>query len=320
VSKKQAWIGFWVLAVVWGSSFLFIRIAVEQLPPFQVVFIRTGIAAIGLIIAVYARGQRMPTTWDGIRPLVILGIGNTVIPFALITWGETSIDSGLAAVLQATAALFTLVIAHFTFQDERITAKKIGGLAVGFLGVVILASRSWEDGQFIAGSLLGQIAIVVASFFYGFGGVYSRKVVSGRLEPFVVAAGTMTVASIISGVIMLLSPVFGGQAPVAPADMHTNVLVTVITLGLLNTCFAYMIFYTIIRVLGAARTSMVTYVVPAIGLILGAIFLNEVIDLRLLLGAALIMGGIGIVNLSLNGLWKRNPQPAPQDEVKSAIS
>jgi drug/metabolite transporter (DMT)-like permease len=317
MTTKQAWIGFWVLSLIWGSSFLFIRIAVQQLPPFEVVFIRTGLAAVGLIIAVYARGMRMPTNWDGIRPLVFLGIANTIIPFALITWGEVSIDSGLAAVLQATAALFTLVVAHFNFHDERITMKKIGGLVVGFIGVVILASRSWQDGQIVAGNLAGQLAIVVASFFYAIGGTYSRKVVSGRLEPFVTAAGTMTVAAILSGIIMLVAPLLGGPSPVAPADMQLNVLVTVIILGLLNTCVAYMIFYTIIRVLGAARTSMVTYVVPAVGLILGAIFLSEEVDFRLLLGAALIMAGIGIVNLRFNGWFKGDVQI---DKAKNAVS
>ena len=295
MTKRQAWIGFWVLGTIWGSSFLFIRVGVEQLPPFEVVFIRTAIAALGLLLTVYARGQRMPSTWDGIRPLVILGIGNTVIPFALITWGEQSIDSGLAAVIQASAALFTLIVAHFAFEDEHITAKKIGGLVIGFLGVVVLASRSWQDGEIVTGNLYGQLAIVAASFFYAFGGVYSRKVVSGRLEPFVVAAGAMTTAAIVTGVLMLIAPLFGGVAPVVPVDMHSDVLISIILLGLLNTWLAYMIFYTIIRTLGAAKTSMVTYIVPAVGLVLGAIFLNEVIDFRLLLGAALIIGGIGVV-------------------------
>jgi drug/metabolite transporter (DMT)-like permease len=315
MSTKQAWIGFWLLGLIWGSSFLFIRVAVEQLPPFEVVFIRTAIAAVGLTIVVYARGKRMPTNWDNIRPLIILGIFNTVFPFALITWGEQSIDSGLASVLQATAALFTLVIAHFSFADEHITPRKIGGLIVGFLGVVILSSLSWKDGQIVTGSLAGQLAIVAASFFYGFGGVYSRKVVSGRIDPFVTAAGAMTTAAIITGVMMLLAPSFGGQAPVAPADMHSNVLFAAVTLGLFNTWIAYMIFYPIIPILGAARTSMVTYIVPAVGLTLGAVFLKEVVDIRLLIGAALIIGGIGIVNLRVvdlvKGLLKKN-EPLPQ--------
>jgi drug/metabolite transporter (DMT)-like permease len=310
MSNKQAWIGFFVLGLIWGSSFLFIRIGVEQLGPFEVVFIRTGIAAIGLTLVAYARGKRLPMHWDGIRDLMILGVVNTVIPFAFITWGEKSIDSGLAAVLQATAALFTLVVAHFAFTDERITIKKIGGLVVGFVGVIILVSQSWKDGQIVTGSLTGQLAIVVASFFYAIGGTYSRQVLKKGIEPIIAAAGAMITTAIASGVLMLIAPALGGANIVMPAEMQSNVLFAVVILGLLNTFIAYIIFYSIIPILGAARTSMVTYVVPAVGLALGAVFLKEVVDFRLLLGAALIFTGIGIVNLRwvdmARGLFKKN--------------
>jgi drug/metabolite transporter (DMT)-like permease len=322
MSKQRAWIGFWLLSLIWGSSFLFIRVGVEQLGPFEVVFIRTGIAAIGLTLTAYARGKRLPTDWQGIRSLLLLGVGNTVIPFALITWGEQSIDSGLAAVLQATAALFTLVVAHFFLPDEHITLKKVGGLVVGFLGVVILASRSWQNGQVVTSSLFGQLAIVVASFFYAMGGTYSRKVLQRGLEPIIVAAGAMITTAIISGVLMLIAPSFGGAAIVTPVQMQSNVLFAAIMLGLLNTYLAYIIFYSIIPVLGAGRTSMVTYVIPAVGLILGAIFLNEIVDFRLLLGAALIMLGIGIVNLRLvdltRSLFKKTPPLPKATEAQDA--
>ncbi len=105
MSLKRAWIGFWILGVIWGSSYLFIRIGVEQIPPFQLVFIRTAIAAVGLTVVVYLRGKRLPTEWHSIKALLFLGIVNTVIPFALITWGETHIESGLASVLQGTTPL-----------------------------------------------------------------------------------------------------------------------------------------------------------------------------------------------------------------------
>ncbi len=201
MTNRRAWIGFWILAFVWGSSFLFIRIGVEQLSTFQVVFVRTGIAAVGLTLVAYLRGKRVPTDWQSIRDLLIVGIVNTVIPFALITWGEKTIESGLAAVLQGTAALFTMVVAHFTFRDERIIARKVVGLGVGFLGVVVLASRS-AAGEVVADDptlhLLGQLAVVLASLSYALGGSYSRKAIQNRLDPIVAAAGAMTVTAIIS--------------------------------------------------------------------------------------------------------------------------
>src|SRR5256885_13940625 len=166
VTSRRAWIGFWMLAFIWGSSFLFIRIGVEQLPTFQLVFIRPGIAAVGLNIVVFLRGKRLPTDAAGARDVTILAVVNTVIPFALITWGDHIIESGLAAVLQATAALFTMMVAHFSFTDERLTRRTVAGLVFGFAGVVVLASRSTADDAIATNArlqLMGQLAIVVAS-------------------------------------------------------------------------------------------------------------------------------------------------------------
>ena len=245
MTNKQAWAGFCILALIWGSSFLFIRIGVEQLPPFQLVFIRTAIAAVGLNVVVLLRGKRLPTDRRGIGDLLFLGIVNTVFPFALITWGETHIESGLAAVLQGTAALFTLVVAHFAFADERITLRKIAGLLIGFLGVVVLASRSTGGAVSNADAtlhLLGQLAIVVASVCYAFGGAYSRKAIQKRLDPIVVAAGAMTVAAIATGIITYALPLAGGPVPVALAQLEPRVLGAILALGLINTFVAYLIF------------------------------------------------------------------------------
>lgn len=305
MSTKQAWLGFGLLALIWGSSYFFIRIGVEQLPPFQLVFIRTGIAAIGLTLVAYLRGKRLPTDRQSITDLLFLGIVNTVFPFALITWGETHIESGLASVLQGTTPLFSLVIAHFAFTDERITVRKVIGLAVGFLGVMILASRSGSQEVTTSEStlhLLGQAAIMVSSLCYAIGGAYSRKAMQNRLEPIIVSAGAMIVASVTTGAITYLAPLWGGTAPVSLSTLSPRVLGSVVTLGILNTFVAYLIFYSLIAALGASRTSMITYILPAIGLVLGAIFLNEVVDWRLIVGAVLIIGSIGIVNLSIQTL------------------
>ncbi|MDL1902273.1 hypothetical protein FBR02_16070 [Anaerolineae bacterium CFX9] len=304
------WAAFWLLGIIWGSSFLLIRVGVEELNPFQVVFMRTGIAAVGLNLVLALRGRHLPLNWRAMLPLIVLGIGNTTMPFVLISWGETSIDSGLASVLNATAALFTLVIAHFTFADERITIKKIVGVVIGFAGVVVLASRNWVDGQLMTGGLLGQLAIVGASLCYAIFGVYSRKVIQNRFDPLTVSTGAMTFAALTSGILMLLSPMLGGQPLVAVTDMSSDVLIAMILLGLVNTFIAYLMFYWVIAGLGAARASMVTYVVPVIGLTLGAIVLNETIDARLLLGAGMIFVGILIVNLRLRALRNQRVQPA----------
>lgn len=312
MTLKQAWIGFWILAFIWGSSYLFIRIGVEQLPPFQLVFIRTAIAAVGLNIVVILRGKHLPTDRRSIMDLLFLGIFNTVFPFAFITWGEKYIESSLGSVLQGTAALFTLVVAHFAFADERITPRKIAGLVVGFLGVVLLATRS--VGETVVGvdptlHLLGQMAILAASLCYALGGVYSRKAMQNRLEPIVTAAGAMTVAAITTGIIAYGLPALTGEAPVPFDQITPRVLGAVLILGFFNTFGAYLIFYSLVAALGAARTSMVTYIIPAVGLTLGALFLGEVVDARLLIGAVLIVGSIAIVNLKFAPLLNRFKQP-----------
>jgi drug/metabolite transporter (DMT)-like permease len=308
MTTKQAWVGFWVLALIWGSSYLFIRIGVEQIPPFQLVFIRTGIAALGLNLVIYGQGKRLPGDRRSVRDLLFLGILNTVFPFALITWGEMHIESGLASVLQGTTALFSLVIAHFAFADERITWRKVIGLLIGFLGVVVLASRSSGTEMTNRSALLhllGQLAIVASSLCYAIGGAYSRQAMQNRLEPLVVAAGAMTVAAVITGVIAYLAPFWGGAAPVPWTQLTPRVLGAVLALGLANTFVAYLIFYSLIAALGAARTAMITYVLPVVGLLLGAIFLGEQVDVRLLIGALLIIGSIGIVNLNIATVLKR---------------
>ncbi|MBZ0298653.1 MAG: EamA family transporter, partial [Anaerolineae bacterium] len=139
--KRNAWAAFWLVGLIWGSSFMLIRISVLGFGLFsavetplggfrtaEIVFIRTAIAAIGLGTVVLLRRVPIPRDWRTLRALAIIGLGNVVAPFLLITWSEQFITSGLAAVLQATAALFTLIVAHFMFADERITTPKVLGL------------------------------------------------------------------------------------------------------------------------------------------------------------------------------------------------
>lgn len=295
--NRTAWISFWILGFIWGSSFLLIRIGVEDIPATQLVLVRTTVAAIGLNLVRHFRGFRLPTDWSTIRAFTLIGVGNAAIPYTLISLGEQNISSGNAAVLQATASLFTLIVAHFAFTDERITPRKIAGLAVGFAGIVLLSSRNFDSSGLDTPALLGQLAVMGASLFYATFIVYSRKVIGRNLAPIVVSSGTFIPAAIVSFFFMLLEPVFGGRAFVPFTELPTDSLLAVFGLGFFNTFIAYLFFYFIIRELGAFRASMVTYIVPAVGLFLGWVVLGEETDARLLLGAALIFMGIGIVNI-----------------------
>ncbi|MBL8145080.1 MAG: EamA family transporter [Anaerolineae bacterium] len=298
------WIGFWVLGLIWGSSFLLIRIGVESVSPFQLVFIRVLIGAVGLALVLFARGRWLPMNRGGLMALFILGMINVTIPFALITWGEQTVESGVASVLNSTAALFTLIISAFIFRQEAFTGRKLAGLLVGFAGVVVLASRNWQGGEMQTGSLLGQLAILLAALFYAFGGSYAYRLTVRWGDPLMVAAGSMIVAAVSSGLLMVLAPAFGGKAMTPLNEIPADAMLSLLGLGILNTFIAYMIYYWIIHHLGASRASMVTYVAPVVGLTLGALVLGETMDARLIGGAAMILSGIAIVTLKV-----RRPVP-----------
>lgn len=304
------WGLFWLLGIIWGSSFMLIRIGVKELNPYEMVFIRTAIAAVGMHVVMFARGKRYSFRWATLRPLVLIGLGNTMIPFILITWGEQSVESGLAAVLQSTAVLFSIVISHFAFDDERITPQKIAGLLMGFVGIILLAGRNWEGGTLDMLALFGMLAIVLASLFYASFTVYSKTVIRSRFDPIVVSAGAMGASAIGAGIVTYLSPLVGGPAPSLLSEVSQGAVASVITLGVLNTFVAYLIFYELVQQLGASKTAMVTYVVPPVGLLLGVVFLNEPLDIYIILGAGLIFAAIAVVNVRRRHLSRLRPAGA----------
>lgn len=295
----RVWAAFWMLGLIWGSSFMLIRIGVEIIHPVHLVFIRVGIAAVGMGIVLIVLRKPLPRNWRTLGWLALIGIGNTAIPFTLISWGEKTVESGLASVLQATAALFGLVVASIAFVDERITTQRVIGLLLGFAGIVVLAARNWQGGEIITGGLLGQMAIVCASMFYAVFTTVSRKVIQGNIQPIVVSACAMMSAALFEGAIILAASAAGLMPASIPTDTPPDVLASAIALGFVNTFLAYLLFYEVVQGLGASRATMVTYVVPVVGLILGVVFLNEQLDIYILGGAALIFTGIGVVNLKM---------------------
>lgn len=309
MARKQAWGAFWLLGLIWGSSFLLIGIGVKELKPMEVVFIRTAIAAVGLNALLVVRGIRYPPDGPTRRALIIIGIGNIAAPFTLITWGEQYIPSSIAGVLQSTAALFTLIVAHFVFADERITSRRILGIVIGFIGVVVLFSRRPDEGKVIApiAMILGQLAIVAASLYYAVFTTYGRKIIRTRIEPLVISAATVTTGAVVSGILVVVAPMVNGTPPLALSSISLSTLAAVTVLGLLNTFVAYVFYYQIVRELGASIASMVTFVVPMVSLFLGTIINHEPFDALLGIGALLIFGGIGIVNLKLF----RSAKPKP---------
>ena len=303
--NKPAWAAFWILGAIWGSSFLLIRVGVEDMSATQVVLIRTVIAAVGLNVVRKWRGYAIPRDWVTIRAMVMIGVGNATIPYTLISLSEQNISSGMAAVLQATASLFSLIIAHLAFADERINRPKVVGLGVGFLGVILLSSEAISGGKIDRPMLLGQLAMIGASLLYAIFAVYSRKVIRRNIEPIVVSSTSFIASAMCAVLFVILEPMLGGRAFIPFSDLPTRTVQAVLLLGFLNTFIAYLFFYFIIRELGAFRAVMVTYVVPVIGLILGVLVLSEIVTGAMLAGAAMILMGIAIINVRIDALFNR---------------
>ena len=282
------WTMFWVLGLIWGSSFLLIKVAVDELGPLPLVTVRIGLAALVMLAFLRATGRAWPRKRIESYTLIFVGVMNTAVPFTLITWGEQEIDSGLATVLNATVPLFTLVFAHFLLADERISLSKIGGLLVGFGGVVLLASRDADSSS--SNALSGQLAMLAAAGCYGISVTLIRRNLR-QVDSYTVAGYSLAVGALVMLVVTLLA------APLPDMDaISLKTVAAVITLGLLNTVVAYFLFYNLISTWGATRAALVTYAMPPIGVTLGAIFLDEAVDWKIVAGAALILGGIVLVN------------------------
>lgn len=305
--NTRAWALFGVLALIWGSSYLLMRVAVVEMPPAQLTLMRVGIAALCTNALVLLRGKRYPTDRKTLGALIIIGLGNSALPFTLLAWGEQTVESGLTSVIQAITPLFAIIIAHYTFEDERITPYKIAGIVVGFAGIMALSV-----GESFGGKLGGQLAIVIASICYAVTINYIRKVMRSRMEPLVMSAVTMIAASIGAALMMVTAPLIGERGPVAFSSVSSDVLWSGLVLGFFNTFIAYLIYYRIIADLGASRTSMITYAVPPVAVVLGALLLHERIDGRLLIGGALILTGIVLVNLG--PFWRYRPVAVSRKE------
>ncbi|MBI4314719.1 MAG: DMT family transporter [Chloroflexi bacterium] len=286
--KIKEWAAFGMLGLVWGSSFLWIKIAVQEVGPFTLVAFRLLFGVLGLLVIMRWQRQSFPRDRRTLLAYLFMGVVNTAVPFVLISWGETKIDSGLASILNGTVPLFTIVIAHYWLHDEKITVGRLAGLAVGFVGVVVLVSRDFGP-QGLHGNLWGQLAVIAASICYATAITFSRRHL--RNQPPVVQSFMVLLladAVIWPATLMVDRPFHLPQLPVT--------WLALAWLGLLGSCFAYLMFFYLINAWGPARASLVTYVFPVIGVILGIIFLKEVADWRLMVGTLLIVGAVLAVN------------------------
>jgi drug/metabolite transporter (DMT)-like permease len=285
LSTKE-WLKFIFLSLFWGASFLWIKIAIAEIGPVTLVAFRVLLAAVGTLAVIFIRRP----SWPGRSYLpifLVLGLINTVIPFTLISFSEQFISSGMAAILNSTVPLFTIVLAPLFLHDDPFTLPKATGLAVGFIGVIILVSNQFNGG--INDQLLGIGAMLLAALSYAASGVYARRKTRG-LRPEVQGAGQMVMA------LLIIMPVaFTVEAPFTIPRLPLTWL-ALSWLGLLGTAAGTLLYYSLLNAIGPTRTVLVTFMFPLVGVVLGIIFLGETLSWQQVVGGSLIISGIGIVN------------------------
>jgi drug/metabolite transporter (DMT)-like permease len=277
------WILLVTLSILWGGSFFFTKLVVMVLPPLTVALARVVLAAAMLVVLARATGVALPDRLSAWRPYLVMGLLNNAIPFALIFWGQTHIPSGLAAILNATTPLFTVLVAHWATADEKLTTARLAGVAAGLAGVVVMIGPDLL--RDIGGHVLGQFAVLLAAVSYAFAGVYGRRF---RGEPPLrVAAGQLVASS------MLLAPVailLDRPWTLPPPGMAT--IAALVALAALSTALAYLIYFRILARAGATNVLLVTFLIPVSAILLGTLVLGEQLEPRHLVGMAAI--GIGL--------------------------
>ena len=284
--KPKHWFVFLLLGGIWSSSFLWIKIAVQEVSPITLVAFRVLFGLLFTIIVVFFQRTALPCTFKEWFPILLLGISNVAIPFFLISWGEQSIDSAVAAILDATVPLFTIVIAHLALHDDKMTVQKVLGLLIGFAGVVVLMSK--DLGQ-SASPVLGQAAVVLACAFYAGSSVYARRSTE-NMPGILRSAGPL-----ISSTVVMWLATFFIEKPVKIPQLPIT-WIALLWLGVLGSGFAFILNYYLIHEIGPTRTTMVTYLFPLGGVILGVSFLGEKLSWQLLAGAALIISSLAVAN------------------------
>ena len=275
------------LAALWGASYLFIKVAVEDIPPAPMMAVRTLLAAavlLGYLAWRLGSTRAVADLRAAWRHCAVLGVLNAALPFWLIAWGEQHIDSGLAAVVQASVPIFNALILLRVIPHERLSTSRALGLAIGIVGVAVVTGIHPGGGWW---AIAGTLAIVASSLSYAGAGVYGQLAVSGTAGP-VLAAGSM----LVGGLILLPFALF--QLPASAPDLEATA--SLLALTLLGTALAQLILYRLLALHGSARLSLVTYLMPGFALAYGALILDEKLTFWTLGGLALILAGVALAS------------------------
>ena len=277
------------LSVLWGGSFFFFEILLEQWKPLTIVTLRVAMAALVLWVIVFMRRVPLPKNQAAWFALFVIAILNNIIPFTLIVWGQTHITAGLSSILNATTPFFTVVVAGALLADERLTKGKMLGVLLGIIGVVVMIGPEVLVNGFRSGNVLGQLAVMGAAISYAFAGVWSRRFKTMGITPIIIAAGQTLLATI-----MLLPLALYFETPAeAVLSADRSIWAAAIGLAVFSTALAYLLYFRLVANAGATNASLVTFLIPISAILLGVIFLAEPFTGPQAIGMALI--GLGLL-------------------------
>lgn len=288
------WAMMLALSVLWGGSFLFVGMAVHDLPPFTIVAIRVFLAALTLLVVLSAIGK--PFVWDRrlAGSFLVMGMLNNVIPFSLIVWGQTHIESGLASIFNATTPFFTVIVAHLLTGDEKLTFGKFAGLVIGFAGVVLMVGyRGVFD---FGGDVLPQIAVMGAAVSYAFAGVYGRRFRRMGVAPMHTATGQLLGSSLFLVPLCLVA-----DRPWTLAMPHGSVVLSLVALAVISTALAYILYFRVLAAAGATNILLVTFLIPPSAIFLGWLVLGEQLQPVHFIGLVTIGAGLAVMDGRLTG-------------------
>jgi len=289
---RTEWLLLLALSGLWGASFFFYKVLDNALPVFTVVLGRVGLAALALNLLLLARRDPMTLTPKLWRDFLVLGLINNAVPFTLFAWGETRIASGLAAILNATTPIFTILVAHFFTRNEKLSWGKSFSVLFGIAGVGVLVGPSVITAS---RDLPAEAACLLAALSYGFGSVFGRRFAG--IKPLKVATGQVTASAII-----LLPFCLVMDRPWLLPMPGMGVWGALAGISLLSTALAYILFFRILAVAGATNLVLVTFLLPISALLLGTAFLGEHITPGAVMGMALIGAGLAAID---GRAWKK---------------
>ncbi len=291
------WLLLIILSILWGGSFFFNKLTVAEWPPFAVVQVRVGLAALALLLVVRIAGQSMAVGRELWLAFFGMGILNNLIPFSLFLWGQQQIASGLASILNATTPIFAVLVMH-CFGNEKATGLMLGGVLAGLVGVAILMGPDAIGG--LGSNLAAQLACVLAAVSYAFSGLLGRRF--RGVSPLVAATGQLSASTV-----MMIPIVFVLHPPwTLPVPSHQAIL-ALVGLALISTALAYLLFFRIMRAAGPSNVMLVTFLIPVSAILLGSGLLGEALRPRHFAGMAAIFVGLALIDGRLFGTARTRP-------------